>query len=412
MIDPKVAGEILRKHFAEVTPKQFVRNLKKSNPYLFSRAWSKPSDSAMTRPFRIVVLPGDGIGPEVVAEGVKVLRALNRRFWRSFDIQEETIGGAAIDAYGVPLRPETLEACKSADAVLLGAVGGQKWDDPNAPVRPEQAVLGLRKGLGLFANLRPVRTLPALVGNSTFKAEVITGVDLIFVRELTGGTYFANPKKIWRTARGQRAVDTTLYTEQEIERAVRVGFELARGRRKRLHSVDKANVMATSRLWRQVAERVAADYPDVQFSHMLADACAMHLTRRPTDFDVIVTDNLFGDLLTDLSSMLAGSLGLLPSASLGVGKLGLYEPIHGSAPDIAGKGLANPLATILSVALLLRHSLGLEAEARAVESAVEDALNRGLRTPDTAAPGEHALLTQEMGDAIAAAVEEKATALA
>jgi len=361
----------------------------------------------MQRSFKIVVLPGDGIGPEVVAEGVKVLRALERRFERRFELREETVGGGAIDAYGVPLRPETLALCKRADAVLLGAVGGPKWDDPKAEVRPEQAVLELRKRLGLFANLRPVRTLPALEGNSTFKAEVVRGVDLMFVRELTGGTYFAKPKKVWSTPKGQRAVDTTAYTEQEIERAVRVGCELARGRRKRLTSVDKANVMATSRLWRQVAERVAAEYPDIEVNHMLADACAMHLTRRPTDFDVIVTDNLFGDLLTDLSSMLAGSLGMLPSASLGSGKLGLYEPIHGSAPDIAGKGLANPLATILSVALLLRHSLGLEQEARAVEAAVQAVLDRGLRTPDTAAPGQSALLTSEMGDAVVEAVGAK-----
>ena len=365
----------------------------------------------MSRAFRIVVLPGDGIGPEVVAEGVKVLRAVGRRFGHRFELSEETVGGAAIDAYGVPLRPETLAACKGADAVLLGAVGGPKWDDPKANVRPEQAVLELRKRLGLFANLRPVRTLPALVGNSTFKEEVIRGVDLIFVRELTGGTYFARPKKVWNTPRGLRAVDTTAYTEQEIERAVRVGCELARARRKRLTSVDKANVMATSRLWRQVAERVAAEYPDLTFSHVLADACAMQLTRRPTDFDVIVTDNLFGDLLTDLSAMLAGSLGMLPSASLGRGKLGLYEPIHGSAPDIAGQGLANPLATILSVGLLLRHSLDLEAEARAVESAVEQVLDRGLRTPDTAAPGQPALLTGEMGDAVVQGLEARQPAV-
>jgi 3-isopropylmalate dehydrogenase len=365
-----------------------------------------------TKSFNIVVLPGDGIGPEVVAEGVKALRAVERRFGHRFELREETIGGGAIDAYGVPIRPETVAACKKADAVLLGAVGGPKWDDPNAPVRPEQAVLELRKRLGLYANLRPTRTLPALAGNSTFKEDVVRGVDLLFIRELTGGTYFAKPKKIWDTPRGRRAVDTTAYSEREIERAVRVGCELARGRRKKLTSVDKANVMATSRLWRQVAERVAAEYPDVEFSHMLADACAMHLTRRPTDFDVIVTDNLFGDLLTDLSAMLAGSLGMLPSASLGDGSRGLYEPIHGSAPDIAGRGLANPLATILSVALLLRHSLKLEAEARAVESAVEQALDRGLRTPDTAAPGQRPLSTVEMGDAVAEIVEAKQLAVA
>ncbi len=354
--------------------------------------------------YKIVVLPGDGIGPEVVAEGVKVLRSIEKRFGHTFNLEEHTVGGAAIDKYGIPVQPETLAAAKKADAVLLGAVGGPKWDDPKAEVRPEQAVLGLRKGLGLYANLRPVRTLPALIDNSTFKPEVIAGVDLLFVRELTGGTYFAQPKKIWETKAGVRAVDTTFYTEQEIERAVRAAFELAKGRRKKVTSVDKANVMATSRLWRIVAERVAGDYPDIEFGNMLADSCAMHLTRRPTDFDVIVADNLFGDLLTDLAAMLGGSLGMLPSASLGAGKASLYEPIHGSAPDIAGKGLANPLATILSVAMLLRHGLKLEAEAAAIEAAVHQALDEGLRTPDTARAGEKALLCAEMGDQIAASV--------
>lgn len=362
--------------------------------------------------YKIVVLPGDGIGPEVVAEGVKVLRAVERRFGHRFELEEHIVGGAAIDAYGTPLKDETLAAARRADAVLLGAVGGPKWDDPNAAVRPEQAVLALRKKLGLYANLRPVKTQPALVDNSTFKPQVIRGVDLLFVRELTGGTYFAKPKKIWTTRTGTRAVDTTLYTEQEIERAVRVACELARGRRKRVVSVDKANVMATSRLWRIVAERVAAEYPDVELRHMLADSCAMHLTRRPTDFDVIVADNLFGDLLTDLAAMLAGSLGMLPSASLGSGRASLYEPIHGSAPDIAGKGLANPLATILSVAMLLRHGLKLEAEAAAVEAAVQRALDEGLRTPDTAYAGERALLCSEMGDVIAASVAEAQAAVA
>ncbi len=351
--------------------------------------------------YRIAVLPGDGIGPEVVAEGVRVLRAVGERFGRRFELEEHVVGGAAIDAYGVPLRPETVEACRRSHAVLLGAVGGPKWDDPRAAVRPEQAVLGLRKALKLYANLRPVKLIDALIAVSTFKPEVIRGVDLIFVRELTGGTYFAQPKKVWSTPRGLKAVDTCLYTEQEVERALRVGFELARARRKLLHCVDKVNVMATSRLWRQVAERVNGDYPDVTFKYILADACAMHLTRRPTDFDVLVTDNLFGDLLTDEAAMLAGSLGMLPSASLGAGKLGLYEPIHGSAPDIAGQGIANPLGTILSVALLLRLSLGLSDEANAVEVAVERVLERGLRTIDLARPGERTASTSEMGTAVA-----------
>jgi 3-isopropylmalate dehydrogenase len=353
--------------------------------------------------YRIVVLPGDGIGPEVVNEGVKALRAIGQRFGHRFHFQPDIVGGASIDAFGTPLRKETVALCRRSHAVLLGAVGGPKWDDPRAPVRPEQAVLGLRKGLGLFANLRPVRLFAALADASTFKPEVIRGVDILFVRELTGGTYFAKPKRVWQTTRGKKAVDTTLYTEQEIERALRVAFELARQRRKVLHSVDKANVMATSRLWREVASRVAADYPDVQLHHILADACAMHLTRRPTDFDVIVADNLFGDLLTDLAAMLAGSLGMLPSASLGTGRLGLYEPIHGSAPDIAGKGIANPLATILSVALLLRHSLGLEPEAQTVERAVESVLDQGLRTADLATGGP-AVTTVEMGDAVCRAI--------
>jgi 3-isopropylmalate dehydrogenase len=362
--------------------------------------------------FKILVLPGDGIGPEVVAEGVKVLRAVERRFGHRFELQEHVVGGAAIDAYGIPLQPETLSAARRADAVLFGAVGGPKWDDPKASVRPEQAILALRKKLGLYANLRPVKTFPALIENAPFKPEVIRGVDLLFVRELTGGTYFAKPKKIWETKSGTRAVDTTLYTEQEIERAVRAAFELARGRRKKVTSVDKANVMATSRLWRIVAERVGADYPDIQLEHMLADACGMHLTRRPTDFDVIVADNLFGDMLTDLAAMLGGSLGMLPSASLGSGRASLYEPIHGSAPDIAGKGLANPLAAILSTAMLLRHALKLETEASVIEAAVQRALEEGLRTPDTARVGEQALLCSEMGDAIAASVAETQAAVA
>ena len=363
------------------------------------------AESAPAKTYKIVVVPGDGICPEVGAEGVKVLQAVGRRFGHTFELQQETIGGAAIDRFGVPLQPETLARARESDAVLLGAVVGPQWDDPKAKVRPEQAVLALRKELGLYANLRPVKALSAMVKNSTFKEEVIRGVDLLFVRELTGGTYFAEPKEIRETPNGLAAIDTTYYTEQEIERAVRAAFELARGRRKKVTSVDKANVMATSRLWRIVAERVAADYPDVEFGHMLADACAMHLTRRPTDFDVIVADNLFGDLLTDLAAMLGGSLGLLPSASLGEGTTSLYEPIHGSAPDIAGKGLANPLGTILSVAMLLRHALKLEHEAALVEAAVEQALNAGLRTPDTALAGEQALVTHEVGDAIARAVE-------
>jgi 3-isopropylmalate dehydrogenase len=354
--------------------------------------------------FNILVVPGDGIGPEVVKEGCKVLEAVTERFGQRFELTEDTIGGGAIDRWGEPIRDETLARAKQSDAVLLGAVGGPKWDDPQARTRPELAVLRLRKELGLFANLRPTRAFPALLGGSNLKPDVVRGVDFIFVRELTGGTYFAPPKKVWETKRGRRGVDTCFYTEQEIARVVRVGFELARGRKKVLHSIDKANVLATSRLWRRVAEEVAQEYPDVQLVHMLADSCAMHLIRRPSDFDVLVADNLFGDLLTDEASMLAGSLGLMPSASLGKGRLGLYEPIHGSAPDIAGQGKANPLATILSVALMLRHSLQLEQEAQAVERAVDRVLDRGLRTPDLAAGDGRAVSTGEMGDAVARAV--------
>lgn len=357
-----------------------------------------------SKDFQILVVPGDGIGPEVVKEGCKVLEAVVDRFGPRFELTEDIIGGAAIDRFGVPIRDETVERAKRSDAVLLGAVGGPKWDDPRAPVRPEQAVLRLRKELGLFANIRPTKAFPSLLRSSNLKPEVVQGVDFIFIRELTGGTYFAPPKKIWETKRGRRAVDTTFYTEQEIARVLRVGFEIARGRRKVLHSVDKSNVMATSRLWRQVAEEVAKEYPDVKLVHILADACAMHLIRRPTDFDVIVADNLFGDILTDEASMLAGSLGMMPSASLGRGRLGLYEPIHGSAPDIAGQGKANPLATILSVAMLLRHSLKLEREAQAVEKAVESVLEQGLRTPDLAGPGERTISTSEMGDAVVKAL--------
>jgi 3-isopropylmalate dehydrogenase len=355
------------------------------------------------RDFNVLVVPGDGIGPEVVAEGCKVLEAVTARFGQRFELVEETVGGAAIDRWGVAIRDESVARAKKSDAVLFGAVGGPKWDDPQASVRPEQGILRLRKDLGLFANLRPTKTFEPLIDGSSLKPEVIRGVDFIFIRELTGGTYFAPPKKVWETSRGRRGVDTCAYTEQEITRVLHVGFKLAQQRRKVLHSIDKANVMATSRLWRQIATEVGQQYPDVEVVHMLADACAMHMIRRPTDFDVLVAENLFGDVLTDEASMLAGSLGMMPSASLGKGSLGLYEPIHGSAPDIAGQGKANPLATILSVALLLRHSLKLEQEAVAVERAVDEVLAQGLRTPDLAS-GTREVSTVEMGDAVASAL--------
>ncbi|GAB4549331.1 MAG: 3-isopropylmalate dehydrogenase [Anaerolineae bacterium] len=352
----------------------------------------------------ITLLPGDGIGPEVVAEGRKVLEAVANRFGHSFTFTGALVGGIAIDELGDPLPDDTLTACRAADAVLLGAVGGPKWSDPGAPVRPEQGLLRLRKELGLFANLRPVRGIPALAAASTLKPEVVSGVDLVIVRELTGGLYFGQPQGRRDDEKGRAAVDTLYYTEAEIERLMRVAFDLARTRRNKVTSVDKANVLASSRLWREVAHEVARDYPDVQYEDLLVDACAMHLIRRPADFDVVATENMFGDILSDEASMLTGSLGMLPSASLGSGPPGLYEPIHGSAPDIAGQGIANPLATILSAAMLLRSSLGLPDEAAAVERAVEAVLAAGHRTADLAQPGQPTVSTQTMGDLVVAAL--------
>ncbi|WP_028916907.1 3-isopropylmalate dehydrogenase [Pseudoxanthomonas sp. J35] len=332
----------------------------------------------------IVVLPGDGIGPEIVSASLPVLEAVARRHGHSFAFQEHDIGGIAIDRHGVPLPESTLEAAKHADAVLLGAVGGPKWSDPNARVRPEQGLLAIRKALGLFANLRPVRPHPAALGASPIKAELLEGVDIVIVRELTGGIYFGD-----RTRSATDASDVCRYTVEEIERVVRRAAALARSRRGHLTSVDKANVLETSRLWRDVASRIVREeFPDVTLEHQLVDSMAMHLLSRPRAYDVVVTENMFGDILTDEASMLAGSLGLLASASLGDGKVGIYEPIHGSAPDIAGKGVANPYATILSAAMLLRHSLGLEAEAAAIEAAVSAALDDRVFTADLAAPGQ------------------------
>ncbi len=352
----------------------------------------------------IAVLPGDGIGPEVVAEGLKVLQAIANRFGHQFTFHEALIGGCAIDATGNPLPTETVAACRAADAILLGAVGGPKWDDPQARVRPEQGLLGIRKELGLFANLRPVRIYPQLIDASPLRPERLQGVDLIVVRELTGGIYFGE-KRREQGAHGEWASDLCLYHEEEIIRVVRVAAHLARQRRKKLTLVDKANVLETSRLWRSITTRfIKTEFPDLQFETMLVDACAMHLIRRPADFDVIVTENMFGDILTDEASMLAGSMGMLPSASLGDGQLGLYEPIHGSAPDIAGQGKANPLATILSVAMLLRHSLNLPSEADCVEAAVASVIERGIVTADIAVPGQPTYSTTAVGDAVAAAI--------
>jgi 3-isopropylmalate dehydrogenase len=349
----------------------------------------------------IAVLPGDGIGPEVVVEGLKVLAAVSKKFGHEFVLREALIGGAAIDATGSALPDATLELCRGADAVLLGAVGGPKWDDPKAKVRPEQGLLAIRKGLGLYANLRPVAVNPKLVGASTLRPEFLAGVDMIVIRELTGGIYFGE-----KTRTPDRASDACVYTVGEVERIVRVAARLAQKRKRKLTSVDKANVLETSRLWREVTVRVMRDeFPEIALSHMLVDACAMHLIRRPADFDVIVTENMFGDILTDEASMLAGSLGLSPSASLGDGRRGLYEPIHGSAPDIAGKGIANPYATILSVAMLLRHSLVLTQEADAIEAAVSSAISAGLLPGDiAAAAGVAPVGTAAAGDAVAKAI--------
>ncbi|MCS6887412.1 MAG: 3-isopropylmalate dehydrogenase [Chloroflexus sp.] len=352
----------------------------------------------------IAVLPGDGIGPEVVAEGVKVLQAVASRFGHAFTLREALIGGCAIDATGEPLPAETVALCREADAVLLGAVGGPKWDDPQAKVRPEQGLLGIRKALGLFANLRPVRVHPRLIDASPLRPERLHGVDLIVVRELTGGIYFGE-KRRERGPEGEWASDLCIYSEEEIARVVRVAAQLARRRRGKLTLVDKANVLETSRLWRSITTRLVRDeFSDLQFETMLVDACAMHLIRRPADFDVIVTENMFGDILTDEAAMLAGSMGMLPSASLGSGRMGLYEPIHGSAPDIAGQGKANPLATILSVAMLLRHSLDLAAEAECVEAAVASVIDHGIVTADIATPGQSIYSTSQVGDAVAAAI--------
>ena len=338
-------------------------------------------------PYRLVAIPGDGVGPDVVSAAKRALAAAGARFDFEIAWTDLVAGGAAIDAYGVAIRDEDLAVCAASDAILLGAVGGPRWDDPTATVRPEQALFAMRGGLGLFANLRPVSVHPALVPASPLRPELLAGVDMLIVRELTGGLYFG-PRTEATGAPGARAASDTLpYTEPEVARVARLAFDLARGRRRRLTSVDKANVLATSRLWRTVVHEIAPEYPDVALDDRLVDACAMQIVRAPASFDVLVTENLFGDILSDEASVLAGSLGMLPSASIGTrrtahGLHGLYEPIHGSAPDIAGRDLANPVGTILSAAMLLRWSLGRADAAAAVEAAVSRALDDGLRTVD------------------------------
>lgn len=359
--------------------------------------------------FEIAVMGGDGIGPEVTAEAVRTLTAVGQRFDHTFTLREALVGQAAVDAEGAAISDDTLALAQRVDAVLFGAVGGTAHGDPNSKTEPLNSLFRLRKELELFANVRPARPVPALLGSSTLKRSVLRNVDMLVVRELTGGLYYGKPSEIREGPDGASAVDTMAYTEAEIERVARYAFELARDRRKHLTSVDKANVLSCSRLWRRVVERVGADYPDITLRHMLVDACSMALIRNPREFDVIVTENMFGDILTDEASMLTGSLGMLPSASLGArrtahGQFGLFEPIHGSAPDIAGKGIANPLAAILTVALLLRYSLGLKRAASAVESAVRRVLAAGYRTADIAVAGETAISTRAMGDAVVAQI--------
>jgi 3-isopropylmalate dehydrogenase len=343
--------------------------------------------------YRIATIPGDGVGPEVVDAARRVLEAAGDAFGFEVEFPEYLVGGIAIDTYGVAIRPADVEACGAADAILLGAVGGPKWSDPGAAVRPEQALFALRGGLGLYANLRPVSVHPALLAASPLRPELLDGVDLLIVRELTGGIYFGDRREPSGAVGERSALDTLPYTEAEVRRIVRLAFELARTRRRVVTSVDKANVLATSRLWRTIAVEIALEFPDVTLNHQLVDSCAMLLVRQPAAFDVIVTENLFGDILSDEAAVLAGSLGMLPSASLGErrtanGTFGLYEPIHGSAPDIAGRDLANPVGTILSAAMLLRLSLGREDAAAAVEAAVARALDDGWRTGDLADPAD------------------------
>ena len=356
--------------------------------------------------YKIAVLPGDGIGPEVTNESLKVLDAIGERFGHTFSYEHGAVGGNAIDDFGNALPDSTLRTAKAADAVLFGAVGGPKWDDPRAKTRPEDGLLAIRKGLDLFANLRPVQVVPQLIDASPLKPSVLEGVDFIVVRELTGGLYYGKPKKRWSNSRGRRGVDTMYYSEEFITRVLRVGFELARMRRKKLTSVDKANVLESSRLWREIAMEMGEEYPDIELDHVLVDTAAMQLVRTPSRFDVMVAENTFGDILTDEAAVLSGSMGMLPSASLagvpepGKRAYGLYEPIHGTAPDIAGKGIANPIASILSTAMLLRYSLGLDEAAALIEDAVSRALADGYRSGDIAVPGDNIIGTTEMGNII------------
>ncbi len=357
---------------------------------------------------KIAVLPGDGIGPEIINEAVAVLHAIGKRFGHSFDTQSYFFGGAAIDKFGVPFPDETLKAVQEADAVLLGAVGGPKWDAVDHSIRPETGLLAIRKKLGLYANLRPAKCYSILADASTLKRDVIDGVDLIVVRELTGGIYFGQPRGISTIdGGGERGVNTEVYTTPEIVRIAKVAFDLARKRRKKVMSVDKANVLESSALWRKVVIEVHKDYPDIALSHLYVDNCSMQLIRDPKQFDVIVTTNIFGDILSDEAAMLTGSIGMLPSASVGANQRGLFEPIHGSAPDIAGKDIANPIATILSVGMMINLNFGLKKEAEAIETAVMKVLEEGYRTGDIYSEGTVRIGTKEMGQRIAKKILEK-----
>jgi 3-isopropylmalate dehydrogenase len=355
--------------------------------------------------YQVAVLPGDGIGQEVTPQAVRVLQTVARGGDLGLEFEEALVGGAALDATGTPLPAKTLDLCRQAHAILFGAVGGPRWDAVPQEQRPERGLLALRKELDLYANLRPVRCFPMLVDASPLKREVVEGTDIMVIRELTGGLYFGEPRGVERFADGgARAVNTMVYTTREIERVARVGFEVARKRRRRLASVDKANVLAVSQLWRDVVTRLGRDFPDVTLEHVLVDNCAMALVRRPTQFDTIVTENMFGDILSDEAAILAGSMGMLPSASLS-SRGGLFEPVHGTAPDIAGQGVANPIAAILSAAMLLRYALDRPAEADRVEAAVVRVLERGHRTRDIAPAGAQAIGTRDMGDLIVRVIE-------
>ena len=355
--------------------------------------------------YKIAVLPGDGIGAEVTPEAMRVLSTVGKGAGVSFEFETALVGGAAIDATGGPLPGATLALCKRANAILFGAVGGPKWDNVGQEVRPERGLLAIRKELDLFANLRPAKTFPMLVDASPLKRSVVEGTDLMVIRELTGGLYYGEPRGVERFADGgARAVNTMVYTSREIERVLRMGFEVARKRRKKLASVDKSNVLIVSQLWRDIANRVSTDYPDVELEHILVDNCAMALVHKPTAFDTIVTENTFGDILSDEAAILAGSMGMLPSASLG-GTVGLYEPVHGTAPDIAGQGIANPIAAILSAAMLLKYSLNMVDDADRIDRAVLSVLEAGHRTADIASPGTKKVGTKDMGDLVVRAVE-------